>query len=74
MTIFILNVLHLYKNCDLKHTYAEALIDRYQRRYGGRGLRTNEFFRDKGLEKGFLGVHDTQYGVISDRQRHLRRG
>jgi len=49
-----------------KHTYAEKLIERYQRRYGDRGLRTNEYFNNGTGNRGFLDVHDVQNNIIYD--------
>ena len=40
-----------------KHTYAEKLIERYQKMYGDRGLKTNEFFNNGTGNRGFLDVH-----------------
>ena len=38
-----------------KHTYAEKLIERYQKMYGDRGLKTNEFFNNGTGNRGFFG-------------------
>ena len=49
-----------------KHTYAEKLIERYQKMYGDRGLKTNEFFNNGTGNRGFLDVHDTKNNIIYD--------
>jgi len=48
-----------------KHIYAEKLISRYQKTYGDRGLKVNEYFK-AGKVKGYLDVHDTKNNVIYD--------
>ncbi len=49
-----------------KHTYAENLIERYQKIYGDRGLKTNEYFNNGPGNRGFLDVHDIQNKIIYD--------
>jgi RHS repeat-associated protein len=49
-----------------KHTYATRFIELYQARYGQRGLKVNEYFKDVGYGKGFLDVRDMTNGIIYD--------
>ncbi|EHQ41711.1 hypothetical protein [Myroides odoratus] len=48
-----------------KHTYAGNLLNRYQRLYGDRGLKVNEYFNGR-FGKGFLDVHDVDHKIIYD--------
>jgi hypothetical protein len=49
-----------------KHTYANNLLQRYQKIYGNRGLETNKFFNNGVGNRGFLDVIDHQTKTIYD--------
>lgn len=53
-----------------KHIYSFKLLERYQKIYGNRGLRTNVYFNNEGLlgpnNKGFLDVWDQTNNIIYD--------
>ncbi len=53
-----------------KHEYASALLDRYQRIYGNKGLETKVYFNNNATlgtgNRGFLDVLDRVNGVIYD--------
>ena len=48
-----------------KHQYATQLLDKYQKMYGSRGLKTNKYF-NKGSNKVFLDVFDAENNIIYD--------
>ncbi len=53
-----------------KHSHASELLRRYQRRYGDRGLRVNDYFNNNTLlgpgNRGFLDVRDIKNNKIYD--------